>query len=110
MQFDSIQKFGRDGMDAAVRSLGALAKGAQVAGTETTDYAKRSIENGTAVVEKLAGVRTLDRVLEIQSEFARTSYEGFVSQASKMGELMTSTAKEALAPVESLISKAPQRA
>lgn len=109
-QFDTIQKFGRDGIEAVTKSFGAIARGAQSATAETTDYAKRSLETGTAAIEKLAGIRTLDKAIELQTELARTSYESFVAQATRMGELATATVKEAIAPIETLVSKAPQSA
>ena len=105
VQLDTVQKFGKDGADAAMRSFGAVSKGAQSAAVEVADYAKRSFEQGSAAAEKLAGVRTLDKVLEIQTDYLRSSYESFVSQVGKMGELATATAREAFAPMESLVAK-----
>lgn len=111
MQFDTMQKFGKDGADAVLKSFGALSKGAQTAAVETADFAKRSFEQGSATAEKLVGVRTMDRAMEIQGEFLRMSYEGLVAQATKMGELAANTVKEAYAPVEGLVAKtAPQAA
>jgi hypothetical protein len=108
MQFDNVQKFGTEAMDAVMKSFGAMSKGAQAAAIETADFAKRSFEHGSSTVEQLVGVRTLDKVMAIQSDFVRTSYENLVAQTSKMGELATSTAKEAYAPVEALVAKRPQ--
>jgi hypothetical protein len=106
MQFDTFQKFGKDSMDAAMTSFGAFSRGVQSAAVEAADYAKRSFEQSSQVVEKLAGARTLDTAVEIQSEYLRSAYEGFVSQATKMGELAASTAKDVYAPVEGLVAKA----
>jgi hypothetical protein len=106
MQFDTFQKLSKDSMDAAMSSFGAFSRGIQSAAVEAADYAKRSFEQSSATVEKLAGARTLDTAVEIQGEFLRSAYEGFVSQATKMGELAAATAKEAYAPVEGLVVKA----
>ncbi|NNM71932.1 phasin family protein [Enterovirga aerilata] len=106
LQFDTFQKFSKDGMDAAMTSFGALSRGIQSAAVEAVDYAKRSFEQGSQTVEKLAGARTLDTAVEIQGEYLRAAYENFVAQATKMGELAAATAKEAYAPVETLVVKA----
>ena len=108
INLDTIPKLGKDGLDATMKSVGALSKGTQSAAAELADFAKRSFEHGSATMEKLVGVRTLDRAVEIQAEFARSSYESFFAQASKMGELCTTTVKEAYAPMERLVSKQPQ--
>ena len=109
-QFEMVQQFGKDGMDAAVKSLGAVTKGLQSTALEAADFAKRSLEQGVSTVEKLAGVRTLDKAMEIQGEYLRSAYEGFVSQATKVGEIATATAKDAAAPFEGLVAKARQTA
>ena len=43
------------------------------------DYAKKSFEDTKAFVEKLSGVRSLDKAIEVQTEFAKTAYETFVT-------------------------------
>ena len=78
----------------------------QAIAVESTDFAKKSFEQGTAAFEKLAGVKTLDKAIELQTEFAKTSFEGFVAQATKMGELYASLAKDAYKPFEGLVAKA----
>ena len=100
-----IQKFGKDNVDAALKSFGAVSKGVQAIAVETADFAKKSFEQSTATLEKLLGVKSLDKAIEIQTDYVKASYEGFVAQSSKIGELATSTAKEAFKPYEGLVAK-----
>jgi hypothetical protein len=104
--FEDLQHFGKENMDSALKSWGALSKGAQAIAVEVADYSKKSFEDGTAVLEKLFGVKSLDKAIEVQSEFAKTAYEGFVAEASKIGELYADLAKETYKPFESLMTKA----
>jgi hypothetical protein len=62
---------------------------------EATDYSKKSLDNRLAFVEKLLGAKSFDSAFQIQSEYAKTSFEGFVAQATKMGELYSNLAKSA---------------
>ena len=55
-QFDTIQKFSKDNVDAALKAFGTVSKGAQAIAVEAADYAKKSFEQGTATIEKLVGV------------------------------------------------------
>jgi len=105
-QIENIQKFGKDNVDAALKSLGAVSKGAQAIAVETADYAKKSFEQGTTTLEKLVGVKTFDKAIEIQTDYLKASYEGFVAQSSKIGELATNTAKEAFKPYEGFAKQA----
>ena len=93
-------------MDAALKTFGAVSKGAQAMAVEAADYAKKSFEQGTATLEKLVGAKTLDKAIEIQTEYLKGAYEGFVAQATKMGELYTTLAKEAFKPFETVVAKA----
>jgi hypothetical protein len=104
--FDEMQKTAKDNMDAAVKAFGAFTKNAQTITTESTDYAKKAYEANTAHVEKLFGVKTFDKAIELNTEFAKTSYEGFVAQATKMGNLYADFTKEAMKPVEAAFAKA----
>ena len=104
-QFDQFQKFGQDNVDAAVKAFGAVSKGAQVIAVESADYAKKAFEHGTAAIEKLGGAKTLDKVIEIHTDYLKNAYEGFVAQSTKMGELYAVLAKEAFKPYEGIVAK-----
>ena len=103
--FEAFQKFGKEQFDAATAAATEVAKGLQAIATEAGDYSKKSFEDGAAFVEKLVGVKKLDEAITLQSEFAKTSYEGFVAQATKMGEMYNAVAKTAFKPVEGAIAK-----
>ena len=104
-QIDQIQKLGKDNVDAALKSFGVVSKGAQAIAVETADYAKKSFEQSTATLEKLVGAKTLDKAIEIQTAYAKSAYETFVAEATKMGELYTDLAKESYKPLEGIIAK-----
>ena len=105
-QFEAFQKVGKENVDAALKSFGVASKGLQTIAVESSDFTKKSFEQGTAVVEKLVAVKTIDKAFEIQAEYAKSAYEGFVAQATKMGELYTAMAKDAFKPFEAVIAKA----
>jgi phasin family protein len=103
---EEMQKYGKENMDATLKAFGSMSKGFQAIAVEMADYAKKSFEEGTAATEKLIGAKSLDKAFEVQSEYAKSAYEGFVSQATKLGELYLGLAQEAYKPFESTIAKA----
>jgi hypothetical protein len=103
--FDEIQNASKESMDATMRSFGALSKASQAIAAEVADYSKKSFEDGTKVLEQLLGARSLDKAIEIQTDYAKTAYEGFVSQATKIGELYADLAKETYKPFEAYVAK-----
>jgi hypothetical protein len=49
--------------------------------------------------------KSIEKAMEIQTAYAKSAYEGFVAQATKMGELCADLAKETYKPFESFTSK-----
>jgi len=54
----------------------------------------------------LLGVKSLDKAIEVQTDYAKNAYEGFVSQANKLGALYADLAKETYKPFEAIVAKA----
>ena len=102
---DEMQQFGKDNVDATMKSFGALSKSAQAIAVEIADYSKKVFEQSTAATEKLVGAKSLEKAFEVQSDFVKSSYEGFVAEATKLGELYADLAKEAYKPFESQFGK-----
>ena len=106
MNPEEMQKLGKDGMDVAMSSFGAWTKNAQAIAAEVTDYSKKSFEGSAAAWEKLIGAKSLEKAAEVQSEYLKSSYEDFVAQATKLGELYADLAKAAYKPFEGVLAKA----
>jgi hypothetical protein len=58
------------------------------------DYTKKSFEDTKSYVEKLSGVRSIDKAIEVQTEFARSAYETFVQESQKIAGLYSDLAKQ----------------
>ena len=102
---DEMQQFGKENMDATMKSFGVFSKSAQAIAVELADYSKKVFEQGTAATEKLIGSKSLEKAIEVQSDYVKSSYEGFVAEATKLGELYADLAKEAYKPFESHFGK-----
>ncbi len=103
--FDDFQKLGKDNMDTCMKQFGTVSKGWQAIATEFADYSKKSFEDGSATLEKLLGAKSVEKAIEIQSAYAKSAYETFVAEATKMGELYTDLAKESYKPFEGMVAK-----
>lgn len=104
--FDDFQKFGKDNMDYAMKSFGSFSKTMQSLAVEMADYSKKSFEDSAATFEKLMAAKSLDKAMEIQTDYVKSAYEGFVAQATKVGEMYADIAKDAYKPFETMVTKA----
>jgi|GEM_PF-313160 len=91
--------------DPAIASGNALSVDFQTLATAYGNYTKKSFEQTQAFVEKLSGVRSLDKAVEIQTEFAKQAYETFVTESQKIRELYRGLAKQNLRPFEGIVAK-----
>ena len=104
MNFDDLQKLGKDNMDTALKQFGAVSRSFQAIATEVADYSKKSFEETAAATEKLFGARSLDKAMEVQADYVKTAYQGFVARTAKLGELYADLAKETYKPFEGLVA------
>ena len=91
---------------AAALPANTLAVDFQAIATAYSDYTRKSFEDTKAFVEKLSGVRSLDKAIEIQTEFAKQAYETFVAESQKIRELYSGLAKQSFRPLENLVARA----
>ena len=103
--YEDFSKYGKEFADTGLKSFASLSKGAQAIATEAGEYTKKSFEAGSAAVEKMFSAKSLEKAIEIQSAYAKSAYETFVAEATKMGELYTDLAKETYKPLEGMIAK-----
>jgi phasin family protein len=103
---EDMQKMSKDSMEIAMSSFGTWTKNAQAIAVEVVDYSKKSVEGSAAAWEKLMGAKSLEKAMEVQSEYLKSSYQDFVAEATKLSELYADAAKQAYKPFEGVIAKA----
>ncbi|RFC62479.1 phasin family protein [Fulvimarina endophytica] len=104
--YDDASKITKEAMDNSMKSFAVMTKGMQQIAAETQDYTKRAYEHQASYFERLMQSKSFDKTLEVQTEFAKSAYQDWVAQATKIGEIYADTAKEAYRPLESNASMA----
>jgi phasin family protein len=105
IKVEDIQQYGKEHMETVVASATTVQNGLQAIASAYGDYTKKSFEDTKSFVEKLSGVKSLDKAIEVQTDFAKSAYETFVTESQKIAGLYTDLAKQAYKPVEGLIAK-----
>ena len=72
------------------------------------DYTRKSLQEIRSFAEKLMGVRSFDKAIEVQTEFARQSVANFVAGSQKICELYGKLATQIFRPWEGLAAKVAQ--
>ena len=98
---------GKEQIDAADASTNAFPGGFQAIATAYGDYTKKSFEDTKSFVEKLSGVRSFDKAVEVQTEFAKSAFETFVRETQKIGALYGDLAKQSCKPFGGFAARMP---
>jgi Uncharacterized conserved protein len=105
IKVQDIQSYGKEHLETVVASATTVQNGLQAIASAYGDYTKKSFEDTKSFVEKLSGVKSLDKAIEVQTEFAKSTYETYVVEAQKIAGLYADLAKQAYKPFEGLVAK-----
>jgi phasin family protein len=103
---ESVTAFGQETVDALVKSQTIAAKAAEEIQAEVIAFSKKTVEEGVAHAKDLAAAQTVTDFIEKQTGFAKASMTAFMSQSTKLNELMMSAMKEAMAPINARMTAA----
>lgn len=105
IKVEDIQQYGKEHIESVVASATTVQNGLQAIASAYGDYTKKSFEDTKSFVEKLSGVKSLDKALEVQTDYAKSAYETFVAESQKIAGMYTDLAKQSFKPLEGLVAK-----
>ena len=105
IKVEDIQQYGKEHIESVVASATTVQSGLQAIASAYGDYTKKSFEDTKSFVEKLSGVKSLDKALEVQTDYAKSAYETFVAESQKIAGMYTDLAKQSFKPLEGLVAK-----
>src|SRR4030088_3734392 len=105
IKVEDFQNYGKEHLETVVASATTVQNGLQAIATAYGDYTKKSFEDTRSFVEKLSGVKSLDRAVEVQTEYAKSAYDTFVADSQKIAGLYTDLAKQTFKPLEGIVAK-----
>ena len=104
--FEELTAFSQENVDAVVKSSEIATKAAEGIGSELGAYSKKAFEDSVAAAEDLASAKNITELMEKQTAFAQSAFEGFIAQATKMNEIYMAAAKDISAPINQRFTSA----
>lgn len=98
--YDHFMGFGKETVEAYTKAANVAAKGAETLHNEFFAWSKQSMEDSIAQTKALMATKSVHEAFELQSDFAKTQFEGYVSQMTKLGEIFVATTKDSFAPIQ----------
>lgn len=106
---EELTELSKGNVEAFVASTKIVAKGLETVGQEVAEYSRKSFEDASAALKSFTEVKSATDLFRLQSEFARTQFDGFVAESSKLSETMIKLAGDVAEPLASRYSVAAER-
>jgi len=107
--YDEVVRMNRKALDAVAQASGVFARTYDEMGRAVFAYTQALTDMSVSAGKALLGARTLGDVAEVQSAFARTSFDSLIAETTKLSELSLKAADEALEPLQEHLRAAMQR-
>jgi phasin family protein len=104
MNVDSRKNF-----EAAVASVAAATKGAETLGAHAVAFSKKAVEDQMTAAKTLAGAKSIQEVVELQTSLAKSAFETYVAEMNSMAETVAASVKESAAPLNERVTAFVER-
>lgn len=98
--YDQLLSYGRDTVEAYMKAANAAGKGVETLQSELYAFSKQSLEESIAATKALMGSKSIHEAFELQTDFAKSSFDSYIGQVSKLSDIMMSTAKDTFGPLQ----------
>ncbi len=103
-----VTEFNKDNLEAVVESGKIAVKGVQTAAQTAADFTRKNFEATTSMLKTVAAVKSPTELLKVQSDFAKSQFEGAIAEMSKSSEFTLKLMGEMFQPISNRYSVAAE--
>ncbi len=107
--FDGFASNSKLNLEAIADSASAAAEGAQVLGAHAAAYTKKALEDHVAVSKKLAGCKSVQEAMDIQSIYAKSAVEGYLSELTRWSDCVAASVQRSMKPINDRVAAAAEQ-
>lgn len=102
--FEDVTQSSKDNVEAVVKSSQILAKAAEELNKAISTFAQSSLELNVQASQALLGAKSLQDLVEVQQELARSSFDHFITGSSKISDMAVKVTNEAFEPIQARVN------
>jgi len=91
-------------LEALVASTTAATKGAEALGAQAMAFSKAIFDTNVSAAKSLAGAKSVQEVVELQTAFAKSALETYMSEFGKMSDTVSTSVKESMKPLNERVT------
>jgi len=99
-----INAQGKRNLEATVESVTAATRGAETLGAQAMAFAKKSWEDNVSVAQSLGSAKTVQEVVEIQTNWAKSSLETYMAEMTRWTDTVSGSVKDTLKPLNERVT------
>jgi len=104
-QFEKAASLGKENVEAVVQSSTIVAKGCEEISKNVWGWMQSSVEQSVATSKQALGVKTLRELVDLQTEFVRKLMDQSLSETTKITEISTRVAGQAMEPINQRVTE-----
>ena len=98
--YDTVLGYGKDTVEAYMKSATVAGKGIESINSEIYSFSKDAIEDSIVASKAILGSKSIHEAFELQTDYAKTAFESYVSELTKVSDLFTTATKSTFAPLQ----------
>ena len=91
-------------LEAVVASTTAATKGAEALGAQAMAFSKAMFDTNVSAAKSLAGAKSVQEVVELQTAFAKSALETYMAEFGKMSDTVSTSVKESMKPLNERVT------
>jgi phasin family protein len=107
--YEDAAKFNKENLDAFVVASTTYAKGVESVSKSWAAFAQETFEASANVAKAMLGAKTLKEAVDLQADFAKTTFDKFVAEGTKVSEASIKVTNEALEPINARVNVAVEK-
>ncbi|HVZ29137.1 MAG TPA: TIGR01841 family phasin [Asticcacaulis sp.] len=106
---NEVNTLSKSNVEAVVESLTAATKGAETVGAQALAFSKKNWDEAVTAAKTLSGAKSVQEVIELQSKYAKSSMEAYVSEINLLTETLSSSFKDTFKPINARVTAAVEK-
>ncbi len=106
---EELQKLSKENLDAYVQASQVMAKGFEQMGKAWMAYTQEAMEQSAAAAKALLGAKSVKEAVDLQQDWAKSTFDKLVSESTKLSEQTVKVANEAFEPINARFTVAVEK-
>jgi phasin family protein len=102
--YEDFSKFSKENVEAYVVAGSTVFKGFETISRAWVSFAQETFDASAQVAKAMLTAKTLREAVDVQTDFAKTTFDKLVSEGTKVSELSVKVANEAAEPISARLN------